>query len=293
MPPKEAPSKTKTQEAENTADTSLLQEGSEGPDAVAEDKEGEDVDDEDGIVGGMCKAADADACVSIRQHTSAYGIVGGKRTAAEADDANGAVEHRETRVREPHAHESLPHSSPYQNFVKDMSAELRITEPELKGQAKMKRLGQLWQGLSEDGHKKWVQQQQQQKYQAADLARAMIRDARAAQDRNQETHEEQAEEQGNQLHQLEQDASPPKKRRGSPPKPKNRKDDEEEEDEEEDERTLSTGITDDDVVASCGGRWSGQFKSTTSGCHARGGGGGGGGGRPGGGGGATRRGATC
>ena len=29
-----------------------------------------------------------------------------------------------------------------------MAAELRVTEPELKGPLKMKRLGQLWQGLS-------------------------------------------------------------------------------------------------------------------------------------------------
>jgi hypothetical protein len=39
-----------------------------------------------------------------------------------------------------------------------MAAELRITEPELKGPSKMKRLGQLWQSLSEDEHKKWAKQ---------------------------------------------------------------------------------------------------------------------------------------
>jgi hypothetical protein len=39
-----------------------------------------------------------------------------------------------------------------------MAAELRITEPELKGPSKMKRLGQLWQSLSEDQHKKWAKQ---------------------------------------------------------------------------------------------------------------------------------------
>ena len=38
-----------------------------------------------------------------------------------------------------------------------MATELRITEPGLKGPAKMKRLGQLWQGLSEEEHRKWVQ----------------------------------------------------------------------------------------------------------------------------------------
>ena len=147
MPQKGAPSKTKTQEVENTADTSSVQEGSEGPDEAGQDKDGEDVDDGDGIVRGTRKAADADAYVSIRQHTSAYGIVGGKWTAAEAADAKGTVERREPRVPEPQAHD-LPHSSSYQNFVKGMAAELRITEPELKGQAKMQRLGQLWQGLS-------------------------------------------------------------------------------------------------------------------------------------------------
>ena len=45
------------------------------------------------------------------------------------------------------------HTNPYQNFVKAMAAELRITHPELKGPSKMKRLGQLWQGISEDDRK--------------------------------------------------------------------------------------------------------------------------------------------
>jgi hypothetical protein len=64
-------------------------------------------------------------------------------------------------VEEPQAHE-LTHSNPYQNFVKVMATELRITEPDLKGPGKTKRLGQLWQGLSEDEHKKWVHRQHQQ-----------------------------------------------------------------------------------------------------------------------------------
>ena len=68
-----------------------------------------------------------------------------------------------TAVEEPQAHE-LAYSNPYQNFVEVMATELRMTEPDLKGPGKMKRPGQLWQGLSEDEHKKWVQRQQQQQH---------------------------------------------------------------------------------------------------------------------------------
>ena len=85
--------------------------------------------------------------------------VGGKRKAGGAEAADAQIERRETKILEPQVHE-LTHANPYQNFVRVMAAELRITEPELKGPGKMKRLGQLWQGLSEEEHKKWVQQEQ-------------------------------------------------------------------------------------------------------------------------------------
>ena len=86
--------------------------------------------------------------------------VGSKRKAAgeeEGDGGEAEVERKETVILEPDS-QQLTHANPYQNFVKVMAAELRITEPELKGPGKMKRLGQLWQTLSEDEHKKWVQQ---------------------------------------------------------------------------------------------------------------------------------------
>ena len=50
------------------------------------------------------------------------------------------------------------HTHTHTYVYRVMAAELRITEPELKGPSKMKRLGQLWQSLSEDEHKKWAKQ---------------------------------------------------------------------------------------------------------------------------------------
>jgi len=112
----------------------------EATEALAEDDEGAKAD---GKAGGEQEDAG----------------VGSKRKAGDADAGAAQGERRETKILEPQVHE-LTHANPYQNFVRVMAAELRITEPELKGPGKMKRLGQLWQGLSEEEHKKWVQQEQ-------------------------------------------------------------------------------------------------------------------------------------
>ena len=86
-------------------------------------------------------------------------VGGSKRTAddfgAEHDVIASSSARRETQMLVPNPYDHI-HTNPYQNFVKAMAAELRITHPELKGPSKMKRLGQLWQGISEDDRKRWA-----------------------------------------------------------------------------------------------------------------------------------------
>jgi len=124
-------------------------------------------DDEDSMITDTVEALVAEDDVEVEEKGEEGGEEEGGEDAADvgskrkAGDENGGEDEqedrRETKMLEPQTHE-LTHHNPYQNFVKAMAAELRITEPELKGPGKMKRLGQLWQTLSEDDHKKWVRQ---------------------------------------------------------------------------------------------------------------------------------------